>query len=255
MPLRVLTYNVGMKAKERSGAIVDVVRSEDPDVVAFLDLETEDLAKSFAGELGLGHHFFARANNGRWHMAWLSRLPIEDASNYRLAPMFHTLMRIGVLWEGLPLEIFATHLRGIGRDSVVADEAVLRAQEAEGVLQAVKPHLERASLLVGDFNAITPTDGHEEGPPGTGWWSERYHEVPFARRPIELIAESGLVDCYRQLHPNDAGYTIHTNHPWSRIDFVFASPSVASRLVACEVVTRGPARVASHHFPVVAEFV
>src|SRR5947209_12183050 len=46
-------------------------------------------------------------------------------------------------------------------------------------------------------------------------------------------------DCYRTLHPTSSGYTSHTDYPAFRVDYIFASPSFASRLSACEVVT-GP---------------
>ena len=53
MPLKVMSYNVGAHAEARLPAIVDVIRAQEPDVVALLDPETESLADAFAHELGM----------------------------------------------------------------------------------------------------------------------------------------------------------------------------------------------------------
>lgn len=58
------------------------------------------LVEKFASQLSMDA-YFARANNGRWHMAWLTRLPVCGHTNHPLNPMFHTLMAIEVDWNGL----------------------------------------------------------------------------------------------------------------------------------------------------------
>lgn len=85
-------------------------------------------------------------------------------------------------------------------------------------------------------------------------WGEDRPEPQFPRQVIPLLLDAGYVDCYRTLHPGILGYTSHTAHPALRIDYIFAAPSFAQRLQACDIVTGSEAISASDHFPVWAEF-
>ena len=76
----------------------------------------------------------------------------------------------------------------------------------------------------------------------------------FPREVIPLLLEAGYIDCYRTLHPMNAGYTTDTAHPAMRIDYIFANSLLAKRLYACDIVTGAEAEMASDHFPVWAEF-
>lgn len=44
------------------------------------------------------------------------------------------------------------------------------------------------------------------------------------RRAIRLLVDAGYVDCYRALHPEEAGYTYPSDAPWLRLDYIFSSP-------------------------------
>ncbi len=56
------------------------------------------------------------------------------------------------------------------------------------------------------------------------------------------------------LHASSPGYTYPAHHPWLRLDYIFASPSMAEHLVSCEVIENHVTGVASDHLPVRAEF-
>jgi len=80
----------------------------------------------------------------------------------------------------------------------------------------------------------------------------------YAHGGIDLLIKAGYVDCFRQMHPHDQGFTFHTARPVGRIDYIFASPELASRLTDSKVITEGggiSGTLASDHFPVYAEFV
>lgn len=80
----------------------------------------------------------------------------------------------------------------------------------------------------------------------------------FAQGGIDLLLQAGYIDCFRQLHPHEPGFTMHAAAPVARIDFIFASPELARRLQSCNVITEGDglyAHEASDHLPVYAEFV
>ncbi len=79
------------------------------------------------------------------------------------------------------------------------------------------------------------------------------------RRAVPLLLGRGYADCFRQLHPRAHGYTCATWLPAARIDYVFASPEMARRLIRCEVIggrdqPDREASVASDHFPLAADF-
>lgn len=79
------------------------------------------------------------------------------------------------------------------------------------------------------------------------------------RWTVERMLRHGYVDAFRRVHPRAHGRTVATWSPAVRIDYVFATPDLAERVVACEVVgdRRWPdpdVLRASDHFPVVADF-
>jgi endonuclease/exonuclease/phosphatase family metal-dependent hydrolase len=77
------------------------------------------------------------------------------------------------------------------------------------------------------------------------------------RSGFGLLRNAGYVDCFRALHPYESGFTWPSALPAGRIDYIFASPSLAKRLSASAVET-GCGKVsgmdASDHLPVFAEF-
>lgn len=77
------------------------------------------------------------------------------------------------------------------------------------------------------------------------------------RSSIRLLRNAGYIDCYRHLHPHVHGFTCPATLPAGRIDYIFASPDLAERLVTCDVVTEGegiPGNHASDHLAVAATF-
>jgi endonuclease/exonuclease/phosphatase family metal-dependent hydrolase len=77
------------------------------------------------------------------------------------------------------------------------------------------------------------------------------------RGSIRLLLEAGYQDCFRLMNPGEQSFTCPSAAPAGRIDYIFASPELASRLSNSTVVTgtegvRGDE--ASDHLPVLAEF-
>jgi len=66
------------------------------------------------------------------------------------------------------------------------------------------------------------------------------------------------VDSYRQMHPHERGFTCPAALPAGRIDYIFASPSMASRLTDCDVLRVGEGGItgdqASDHLAIMANF-
>jgi endonuclease/exonuclease/phosphatase family metal-dependent hydrolase len=251
-----MTYNVfHLGWSERLPVIADVIRAQQPDVVALMEATDRSEVASLGANLGMA--FCYGEGNHQWAVAWLSRLPILRSQNHQLAPLFHTLLEIQVQHDGVPHRLFATHLRSLGPLSRVGVEARRRAEEVQAILETLRPFKEEPVLLVGDFNSTRPSEPVAWRPP-LPEFLRRYHQIPYARRPVGLVLAEGYGDCYRQAHPRRAGeadgYTFMTTCPWERIDFIFASPSLARRLLACAVATGPGTEQASDHFPVWAEF-
>lgn len=241
--MRVLTYNIWNGGEERLDDITAVLAGADPDAVALVEATSRTNAGELARRLGM-ELVFGEANLG-YHVAWLSRLPVRSARNHRPALLAKTLLEIEVASDGASVRLFATHLASRHDPRPPAEEmpAVLDVLKAVGAA----PH-----VLVGDFNALAVDDAIGEPPPGVEKRGEAVDGVP--RLAIAPLVEAGYVDCYRALHPDEPGYTYLAWAPWLRLDYVFASPALAGRLLECDVVRGDLAARASDHLPVRAEF-
>jgi exodeoxyribonuclease-3 len=221
--LRLVTWNIWNGGEGRIEAIERVLREQDADVVALQEANdragVERLASSLEMELVYGE------GNSEYAVAWLSRLPVVRSRNHRLPVLEKTLLEVEV--AGRPL--WATHLSA-GR--TLAHEP-RRIAEAEAIVAQL---VADGDVLVGDFNAIHPRD--EVGAP-----VEELEHV--SRRPVELLLEAGLLDSFRELHPDDPGWTYVAWQPWARLDYVLSRELPRS----CEVVESD----ASDHFALVAD--
>lgn len=79
------------------------------------------------------------------------------------------------------------------------------------------------------------------------------------RWTVERLLSEGYVDCYRQVHPRARGLTCATWQLAARVDYVFATPDLATAVLAADVVggrtwPDPDAAAASDHFPVVVDF-
>jgi endonuclease/exonuclease/phosphatase family metal-dependent hydrolase len=74
---------------------------------------------------------------------------------------------------------------------------------------------------------------------------------------IDLLQRAGYVDCYRHSNPYALGFTCPSPALSGRIDYIFASPDLAERLIYSDVIGEGNGvcgEEASDHLPVIAEF-
>ncbi|MGD0834168.1 MAG: endonuclease/exonuclease/phosphatase family protein [Candidatus Dormibacteria bacterium] len=120
---------------------------------------------------------------------------------------------------------------------------------AHGIDPDLLPGVPALPRLVGHLTALLPESRQVD----------RVLGRMIERRAVPLILGRGYADCYRRLHPRAHGYTCATWLPAARIDYVFASPEMARRLIWCDVIGgRGrpdrEAPTASDHFPVAADF-
>ena len=109
---------------------------------------------------------------------------------------------------------------------------------------------------MGDFNAVAPHDPvHFETRSRAAALRFWLHGNGKLRLAVRQMQSAGFIDCYRTLHPDDAGYTLPPPDPGVRLDYIFADSSLIGQLQRCDVVTE-PAAVhdVSDHYPLLAEF-
>jgi endonuclease/exonuclease/phosphatase family metal-dependent hydrolase len=231
-PLRVLSFNVlhdfprFRYLGSRLAHIVAAIRELDPDVICFQEVPWHwgSAAQRLAEELGL-NHVYIRANGNRWAIlfeegeAILSRYPLREAGFLELEPQAGFFQRRMVLratadtpWG--PLRVFATHL--------THDNPAANRGQAASLAAFVARSGGGPAVVAGDFNA-------EEGEP--------------------QIRALGWVDTYRQVHPDEPGYTCCvgdlTGGPDQvldkRIDYLFFVPGEGqARIVSSRRVLDAP---------------
>jgi exonuclease III len=92
-------------------------------------------------------------------------------------------------------------------------------------------------VLAGDFNAVAPRDSvRRDGAPvyvRAQWWLQG-GMIP--RWALGRLTAAGYTDCYRACNPAKEGFTVLSWRPHVRIDYLFASPALATRLRASDVL-------------------
>lgn len=252
MALRILSYNILAGGQDRLPLIASVIQKQQPDVVALLEARNRRNAESLAQQLGMSLIFGEVNNINKDHIVWLSRLPVTRTKNHRLPVFAKTLLEIEILWKGMPIALFATHLKA-GDDQ---EREHYRVNEMQAILAVLQASRNQFHALVGDLNTVHPADHPDVSAYVTALRErgEKISDLQFPRKVIPLLLEAGYVDCYHALHPLISVYTYPTSHRALRIDYIFASSAFAQHLYACDILTEGDAEIASDHFPIWAEF-
>jgi endonuclease/exonuclease/phosphatase family metal-dependent hydrolase len=91
------------------------------------------------------------------------------------------------------------------------------------------------------------------------WCCDRLAGLYMPRAVVRRMHAAGYVDCYAAMRPDPRTreLTCPADAPGGRIDYVWTTPSLAERLVACEVLTDAPGcpvTRASDHRPILATF-
>lgn len=194
--------------------------------------------------------------------AILSRWPILASANHHLTPkdedqqaLLATKEQRGLLEarilrpDNSTLTVYVTHLDH-------TDEAA-RLLQLRVARQWLVRDRNRAHLLMGDFNAISPWDYTDR--------QEVYRQLTTDDKGQNLVNEesgpqvitqmekSGYVDLLRQLsHSGQQSYISATNDN-IRIDYIFASKALASQAHSCQIWYEELGMEASDHRPVLAE--
>jgi len=233
--VRFLTYNVhrcrGVDGQLSPERIARLIASSGADVACLQELDAGHArtgglhqAKAIAGMLEMQFHFFPviRAAQEEYGDAILSRYPLKVVRTGELPRPWGALEPRGALWveiegEEVRWQVINTHL-GIGRAARFAQASALAAW-----IEAASLH--RPVVFCGDLNSRSGSVVH----------------ALFTRQ-------------LRRVRPG-AGTTLERTFPtwlpWICLDYIYTSPEV--EVLSAAVLTDSLARVASDHFPVLAD--
>ena len=254
--MKLATWNVN-SLKMRMPRILEFLEQHEPDIVCLQ--ETKTTADAFpadalaaAGYVGVHH------SGGRW--AGVAILGREDAPPEEVA-------------FGLPGEVAQDECRwieatvsGVRVASVyVPNGRTLDSPTFAEKLTFLDAMRERAAqlaggplVITGDMN-VAPADLDVYDPAA---FVGGTHVSADERGRLEAILDTGLVDAYRHLYPDEVGYTwwdYRAGHFHKklglRIDLVLVSPDLAKRLTFCGIDRNyRKGSKPSDHAPLLAEF-
>jgi endonuclease/exonuclease/phosphatase family metal-dependent hydrolase len=215
--LKVITYNImGMKPgtdpQSRLHYIIENLKLLNPDIIGLQEINesltsggTDNQAKVIADSLssffGLTYHYYYSQTHLSWNNQYkefigiISKYPVVQESYYQLvAGVFPRK----VVWNYIntplgKINFFNTHLD--------YQSTSVRVQQVQQILNFVSfqenlyPAI--ATILTGDFNDI----------PGS--------------QPIDLLITNSFRDTWAQVNPSQPGFTVPSNSPTSKIDFIF----------------------------------
>jgi endonuclease/exonuclease/phosphatase family metal-dependent hydrolase len=236
-PIRVMSFNihhgVGIDDALDLQRIADLVETEDVDIVGLQEVDRHwsersnfvDQASWLARELNMHVVYGANLDQDplapgeprrQYGTAILSDAPILDWDNTFL-PRFEGheqrgLLRARVVVRGVPMQVYNTHLQH--------NDAAERFEQATAI-KALIGTPEESMILLGDLNA-TPD------------------------APEIATLSDDLIDAWEQAGVGE-GYTIPSEQPDRRIDYILTSQDIVARFAA--VVTSN----ASDHLPVHAD--
>jgi exodeoxyribonuclease-3 len=254
--MRIATWNVN-SAKARMDRLLAWLQAHQPDVVCLQETKlTDDKFPSLElSALGYQSHVYGQKTyNG---VAILSRLPVEavqiglgdEVDDPQARLIAASIAGVRVLSAYVP--------NGSTPDS---DKFQYKLRWLERLSDYLARHHtpDQPLLLCGDLN-IAPDDSDVARPDE---WRDTVLCAPEVRAAFQRLTAWGLVDCFRQHHPEGGVYSWwdyrmlgFAKNNGLRIDHVLATPSLAARCTAC-VIDREQRKgqLPSDHAPVIADF-
>lgn len=235
--LRIISWNVnGIRA--RMPRIAEMLRRERPDVVCLQETRCpyRHFPHSRFEELG----YRAQHSPGRRHGGVAILVRSDHCVTRRGAALDHS----HDMAEGRWLQ---TTCEGLTIGTVYVPAGPTREEvDDSGKLAFLKAVANQAGteqsgpmLIAGDFN-VAPADEDVYEP---GWLEGTTHTAPGEREDLgKILHEGKLVDVYRNLHPDEHGFTCwdqrggHYARDYGlRIDLALASSGLAAHITRCEV--------------------
>ncbi len=243
MSLRLLTYNIQRGGRGREDALAEVIRGVAPDLVVLQEARDAAVVERLARASGMAQW----GAHPRRSLGFLSRMVLPHFAWHQPRGSRHAFLEL-VLPDGG--RIFGVHLAAVH----AAWTERRRLRELQALLAGIQEHQHGFHVLAGDFNTLAPGELLD------------VRLLPYRLRTlvwlsggsiqwktVEAVLSAGYVDGFRLLNPETSGVTFPSRAPHLRLDYFFLPRAFASRLVSCRVVTTDVAKMASDHFPVLAE--
>ena len=244
--IRLLSYNIKYGGRGREQPIADVNKGAGPNVVLHQEATDPRVIETLAKLTGLSHW----GSRPDYSMGFLSGIPVTHHAWHHPVNSRHPFLELAL--EGIDTRIFGLHL--VAWFSKWTERK--RARELRALLDGIREHQNGSHLIAGDFNALAPGELLEVRKMprwirAMVWLSGN----DIARDTIQLMLDEGYTDVWRQLHPNNSGFTFPTWDPHVRLDYVFVPKRHCERVAVCEIVSQPPelVKVASDHAPILVE--
>ncbi|MDA7647426.1 endonuclease/exonuclease/phosphatase family protein [Akkermansiaceae bacterium] len=260
--LRLLSYNVWYgftKVPERKKNFLKWMETQNPDIVSLQELNGYTADKLKADAAAWRHPHSAILKENGFPTGITSRFPIEEVRRFREG-FHHGLLRArikGTYYYVIHLHPSNWEIRGREADLILADIAEL----PKGALVA----------LVGDFNTFSTTDERHYvktrlepffAARDTKYKEKNLRDGKLDYSVIRKFTAAGLIDLEHS--KRGAGYRFTGSFPTKikkpgdhgearRLDYVFASPSLAKRVTRAEIIADDTTWILSDHLPVIVE--
>jgi endonuclease/exonuclease/phosphatase family metal-dependent hydrolase len=249
--MRLVSYNILDGGDGRGGSLLQVIRRQEPDLVALVEAEDPAVVVELADGLKMD---FIHAPGNTKASALLSRFPICQTVNHAVLhpKLSKSMLEVIVVGPGgLEWTIGVLHLHARAAEQ---DEQ-LREREIARVLRIFATHRSagRPHLLTGDFNSNAPyqrIDPQRCKPSTREAWRQNGGFVP--RRVVQSILDAGYLDSLYIADRDRAqtGGSFSTEFPGQRVDYIFTFGFEPSRIREAWIDNIPPAREASDHFSI-----
>lgn len=200
--MKLVTLNIQHGGGKRIPGILDYLQSQDADVIVLTEFRENSNAETLrSGLVAKGFHHFAGASvvPKKNTVCILSRQPFVSRTYPELpAQDRHRLI--------------SAHFDGVAVYGVYFSQNNAKAGLFEFLAEGGHRPSENAYFIVGDFN----TGLHFQDEEGATF---------YCTAEFKALSESGLVDSWRNRHPDTREFSWYSNHGNGfRIDHVFSSP-------------------------------
>jgi endonuclease/exonuclease/phosphatase family metal-dependent hydrolase len=247
---RIATYNIRYGGTGRMDLLLAVLKHIEADAILLTEASDENVLRAMSHALAMP---YVKTEEGRAHVALLSHFPIVSWRSYRPPHIRRALLEIRLAPRpDVEIALYGLHLQ----PHYFAWNEQKRIRELSAYLQYIQSQTPAPHLLLGDFNAIAPGDRFPtDHLPQKERLMLLWEGGHVYRDALRMLSDRGYTDCFRVLHSGDDGFTLPTQFPQVRLDYMFADPRLAQSLKTCEVMKHPDEAVsASDHFPLVATF-
>jgi endonuclease/exonuclease/phosphatase family metal-dependent hydrolase len=236
--MRVVSYNIQFGGRGREQAIAQVLRAAEPDVVVLQEATDTRVVERVAHAANLPFWFSRRG----FSVALLSRQHVAHCYWHRTYKTRHPILEAAI--GGLT--VFGVHLQPY----FSGWSERRRIREIATLVKMAEPYRDRPHLLLGDFNAIAPSDVVDmRRMPRRVRMLIQFSGGVIRTSAIRSLMDMGYVDGFRALHPDEPGATLPAFSPHIRLDYAFLLPALLERLREITVIKSRLVPGASDHCP------